>query len=240
MVMTRPSKEDKLKIVEVRKGSCGGRAGNFDAEVRAVREAVMWVGKNKVEMSLIRSDSTAAIARVIDTRARPGQEEVREIKKRMEKIGKRVDIKWVKGHDVDEENEETDRNAKEARTKSQKITTVSYLTTMISRRATRDNYLGILSRHYMFDYAVPRRSTLDQEERAIVVTVSRLRGDCAITGSFLHRIKQAESGRCWRCQGARDIVMHTLVKCRVWDKERAECFGRRSIEEHTRERISII
>lgn len=75
VVMIRPRKEDKLKIVEVRKGSCGGRAGNFDAEVRAIREAVMWVGKNKVERLLIRSDSMVVIVRAMDTRAGPGQED---------------------------------------------------------------------------------------------------------------------------------------------------------------------
>lgn len=107
----------------------------------------------------------------------------------MEKIGEKVDIEWIKGHDRDEGNEEVDKEAKEARMKSQKITTISYLTTMISRRTTRNNYPSIPSRHYMFDYAKSKRSTLDKTERAIAVMISRLRGNCAITGFFLHRIK---------------------------------------------------
>lgn len=92
----------------------------------------------------------------------------------------------------------------------------------------------------MFDYTSPKRSTLDEEERAIGATVSRLRGNCVMTGSFLHRIKRAESDRCWRCQGARDTVTHTVVKCKVWDQEQEECFGKRPVEEHTRERTDII
>lgn len=110
-----------------------------------------------------------------------------------------MDIEWVKGHDRDEGNERADKEAKGARIKSQKTITIFYLMTMISRRAIRDNYLGVLSRHYMFDYTGPKRSSLDEKERAIATTVSRLRGDCAVTGSFLHRIKRASMGRCWRC-----------------------------------------
>lgn len=61
MVTTRPDRDDKIRVIDIRKGSCGGRAGNFNMEVRAVREVIVWAGKNKVENILIRSDSTAAI-----------------------------------------------------------------------------------------------------------------------------------------------------------------------------------
>lgn len=240
VVTTRASKKEKLKVIEIRKGSCGGRAGNFDSEVRAIKEAVIWIGRNRVERALIRSDSTAAITTVKDMRAGPGQEEAEEIRKRMRKIERRIDIEWVKGHNGDERNERADKEAKKARTRSQKTITIIYLMAMISSRATRNNSPGIPSRYYMFDYARPQKSTLDEEERAIAVTISRLQGNCAITGSFLHRIKKAKSGRCWRYQGARDTVTHSVVKCRVWEQERKECFRRRPVEEHTRERSGII
>lgn len=41
VIMTRPSKKDEMKILDVRRGLCRGREGNFDTEVRAIREAVM-------------------------------------------------------------------------------------------------------------------------------------------------------------------------------------------------------
>jgi hypothetical protein len=148
-----------------------------------------------VKSVLIRSDSTAAIQRAKDTRAGPVQEEAREIKEQMEKIRKNVDIEWVEGYDGDKRNEIANREAKRARTKSQKTITTSYLTAIVLTRATRDNYPGIPSQHYMFDYPRLKKSILDSKKQAIGSTIIRRRGDCAITGSFLHRIRRMDSER---------------------------------------------
>lgn len=90
---------------------------------------------------------------------------------------------------------------------------VLYLITIISRRAIRDNYLGIPSKYYLFDYTSLRWSDLDEERYAIAVTLSRHRGNCVVTGTFLHKNRKADSGRCGSCQEARDTTTHTITKC---------------------------
>lgn len=92
VVTIRMEESGKMRVLEVRRGSCGGRAGNFDSEVRAIREAVIWTQQNRVQRVLIRSDSTAAIQRIKDTRLGHGQAEALEIKKRMDRMSKEVHI----------------------------------------------------------------------------------------------------------------------------------------------------
>lgn len=73
VVMTRSPTSGKLRVLDTRKGTCGGRASNFDLEVAAIEEAIKWSKQNRVRGTLIRSDSKAAIQRVKDTRAGLGQ-----------------------------------------------------------------------------------------------------------------------------------------------------------------------
>lgn len=40
VVTTRSLRMEKLKVVEIRKETCRGKASNFDAEIVAIREAV--------------------------------------------------------------------------------------------------------------------------------------------------------------------------------------------------------
>lgn len=141
--------------------------------------------QNNVKGVLIRSDSTGTIQRVKDTRAGPGQEVARKIKKIMSKIEGEVYIEWVKGHSGDRGNQIADKVAGEARSRSQKKTTISNLMTMISKRVIRDNYPEVPSKYYLFDYTTLKRSNLDEERRSMASTISRLRGNCAIMGTFL-------------------------------------------------------
>lgn len=59
----------RIKVIDIRKDTYRGRVGNFDSEVRTIREAVFWIEKNRVKSVLIRSDSSAAIQRVKNTGA---------------------------------------------------------------------------------------------------------------------------------------------------------------------------
>lgn len=142
-----------------------------------------------------RSDSTVVIQRAKDTRAGLGQEVAIEIRKLRSKIKGNVYIEWIKRHDGDKGNQIVAKMAKEMRSNSQRTTMILYLITMISRRATRDNYPGVPSKYYLFKYISLRRSDLDEDRRTIS-TVNRLRGNGMVIGSFLHRIKRAEFERC--------------------------------------------
>lgn len=118
IITTRSLLSGEIRDMDIRKESCDSRAGNFDSEVRAIRKAVAWSQYNRVQRVLIRSDSTAAIQRVKDMRLGPGQEQTLKIKKRMEKMMKKVHIEWIKGYSGDEGNEIVDQEAKAVRTKS--------------------------------------------------------------------------------------------------------------------------
>lgn len=89
------------------------------------------------------------------------------IKKLRSKIKGNVYIEWVKGHNGNEENEIVNRAPKKVRSNSLKMITVSYLRTMISRRAIRDNYPGVLSKYYLFKFTTVKKSYLDKEGRKI-------------------------------------------------------------------------
>lgn len=193
----------KFKVLDMRKRTCRGRASNFDMEVAAIKEAIKWSKQNRVRGTLIRLDSKAAIHRVKDTRAGPGQGRVLAIRRMRKRMEGRVCIEWIKGHDEDKGNKLADKMANEARSKSQKTITVSYLTTMVSMRMTRDNYPRILSKYYLFDYTTPKRSDLDEEGHTIASTISRLQGNYTVIGAFLHRIRRADNitvvvQRCYR------------------------------------------
>lgn len=47
----------ELRVLNTKKGSCRGRASNFDTEVAAIVESVKWSQHNRVKDTLIRSDS---------------------------------------------------------------------------------------------------------------------------------------------------------------------------------------
>lgn len=151
VVMSSSPEIGEMKVVEIRKGTTGGRATNFDTETAVIKAVIRWVKQNRIKDTIIRSDSMAAIQRAKNTRAGLEQGMALKIRKLMSKVQGNVYIEWVKGDDRSRGNEITDKMAKEARSKTQRTTTISYLTMMISRRATRDNYPGVPSRHYLFE-----------------------------------------------------------------------------------------
>jgi hypothetical protein len=57
-------------------------------------------------------------------------------------------------------------------------------------------------------------------KKSIAARYLQLKSGHAITGVHLLRIKKARDARCWWCRHSRQTVVHLLLECRKWRRER--------------------
>lgn len=57
-------------------------------------------------------------------------------------------------------------------------------------------------------------------KKSVTARYLQLKSGHAITGEYLLRTKQAQDARCWWCNSSKQIVLHLLMECRRWRRER--------------------
>lgn len=57
-------------------------------------------------------------------------------------------------------------------------------------------------------------------KKSVTARYLQLKSGHALTGEYLLKTKQAQDARCWWCNGSRQTVLHLLMECRKWRRER--------------------
>lgn len=57
-------------------------------------------------------------------------------------------------------------------------------------------------------------------KKSVTARYLQLKSGHAITGEYLLRTKQAQDARCWWCNSSKQTVVHLLMECRKWRRER--------------------
>jgi ribonuclease HI len=203
---------DKMGVT-VADGSCGRRATAFDAELAAVWAAVRHTPAEPGETVIV-TDSMAAMHRLKDTAPGPGQRvaiTVRGAVEALKKAGKRVKLRWTKGHAGNTGNEAADHAAKRARGNEERACTQTYLQDRIQRKFREDNYPGVPNRAFVYGPKA-RSSRLEREPRAVAAAISQLRTAHCLSGEYLRRIRRRVTSYC-SC-GERATREHMIKDCR--------------------------
>lgn len=62
--------------------------------------------------------------------------------------------------------------------------------------------------------------SVNDGKKSVTARYLQLKSGHAITGEYLLRTKQAQDARCWWCNSSRQTVVHLLMECRKWRRER--------------------
>ncbi|KAM0714649.1 hypothetical protein Q7P37_009947 [Cladosporium fusiforme] len=62
--------------------------------------------------------------------------------------------------------------------------------------------------------------TIGEGKKSVTVRYLQLKSGHAVTGEYLLRTKQARDARRWWCNSSRQTVVHLLMECRKWRRER--------------------
>ena len=227
-----------------------GGATSFDAELSALARAIELCAHQATPGTHFRvfTDSQAAMRRVIDDRAGPGQRDaIRSIlgANRLRLGESTISIHWIPGHAGIAGNEIADQWAGDAAARElacrsrapprvtrpssmDSVVSSSFMKSALRRRAVSSWRECIIRggkgrRHYRIpgEGTTPRiPAALGKVRKSLASRFFQLASGHAMTAPFLRdKFGWVESDQCWWCRSGRQSREHLFKECRTWKDE---------------------